>query len=222
MGLSPAPLRRTGRRRTTTRAGGGGPGRPPVAEGELTHLLRVAQRLDGLPLALELAAARLRLFSAAQLADRLDDLLGTLDAGGPNTAEYPVVSVGRHRHSTLRATVDWSYRTLPKEAASLLRQLCVFAGQLDLETVEWVAGAGAVDQLAVLVGKSLVVAEPGQRRRTSPTASSTRSRPSPSAAGRGGGGGHRARPAPGLGAARARPRKHGRRRQASDTVDVPA
>ena len=82
----------TGRRGATTRRGRRRPrdGRPS-AEGELTHLLRVAQRLNGLPLALEFAAARLRLFSAAQLADRLDDLLGTLDAGGPNTAEYPVV-----------------------------------------------------------------------------------------------------------------------------------
>ncbi len=127
---------------------------------EMTHLLRVAQRLDGLPLALELAAARLRLFSAGQLADRLDDLLGTLDAGGPSTAEFPVVSVGRHRHSTLRATVDWSYRTLPPAAARLLRQLSVFAGALDLDTVEWIAGSSAIDQLAVLVDKSLLVAEP--------------------------------------------------------------
>jgi predicted ATPase/class 3 adenylate cyclase len=133
-------------------------GRAPT-EGEMPHLHRVAQRLDGLPLALELAAVRLRLFSAAQLADRLDDLLGTLDAGGPKTAEYPIV--GKHRHSTLRATVDWSYRTLPADAAALLRQLCVFAGPLGLETIEWVGGPGAVDRLAVLVAKSLVVADPG-------------------------------------------------------------
>jgi hypothetical protein len=102
-------------------------GRPP-ADSELSHLLRIAQRLDGLPLAIELAAVRLRLFSAAQLADRLDDLFGTLDAGGPNTAEYPVVGVGRHRHSTLRATVDWSYRTLPKTPRRL-RQLNVFTAR---------------------------------------------------------------------------------------------
>jgi len=133
----------------------------PAGDEEMTDLLRVAERLDGLPLALELAAARLRLFSAAQLADRLDDLLGTLDAGGPHTGEFAIVGVGRHRHSTLRATVAWSYRTLPPEAASLLRQLSVFAGSVDLATVEWVAGAAALDRLAVLVDKSLVVAEPG-------------------------------------------------------------
>ncbi len=132
-----------------------------AGDDEMVHLLRVAARLDGLPLALELAAARLRLFSAAQLADRLDDLLGTLDAGGPNTGEFALVTVGRHRHSTLRATVDWSYRTLPLDAAALLRQLSVFAGPVDLATVEWVAGPSAVDRLAVLVDKSLMVAEPG-------------------------------------------------------------
>lgn len=131
---------------------------------EMADLLRVAERLDGLPLALELAAARLRLFSAGQLADRLDDLLGTLDAGGVQTGEFSLTTVGRHRHSTLRATVDWSYRTLPPRAAELLRQLSVFAGGIDLATVEWVAGAGAVDRLAVLIDKSLVIAEPGPTR----------------------------------------------------------
>jgi predicted ATPase/class 3 adenylate cyclase len=145
---------------------------------ELADLRRVALRLDGLPLALELAAARLRLFSASQLADRLEDLLGTLDAGMGQTGEFAIVTVGRHRHSTLRATVDWSYRNLPAEAASLLRQLSVFAGGVDLATVEWIAGPGAangptsvsepvreagftVAQLAVLVDKSLVSVEPG-------------------------------------------------------------
>ena len=127
---------------------------------ELPHLHRVAQRLDGLPLALELAAARLRLFSAAQLADRLDDLLGTLDGASGQTGEYNVVSVGRHRHSTVRATVDWSYRTLPAGAAALLRKLSVFAGPVDLSAVEWFAGTSSID-LAILVDKSLVIVDPG-------------------------------------------------------------
>jgi predicted ATPase/class 3 adenylate cyclase len=136
-------------------------GRQPGSE-ELGHLLRVAQRLDGLPLALELAAARLRLFSAGQLADRLEDLLGTLDVSTGMTGEFTTITLTRHRHSTLRATVDWSYRNLPPGAATLLRQLSVFAGGMDLQTVEWVAGPGAVTQLAVLVDKSLVSVEPGQ------------------------------------------------------------
>jgi len=138
-------------------------GTPPGAD-EQTHLQRVAQRLDGLPLALELAAARLRMFTAGQLADRLEDLLGTLDAGGPNTAEFPILSVGKHRHTTLRQTVDWSYRTLPPDAAALLRALSVFAGSLDLAAVEWIAGAAGVDRLTTLVDKSLIVTEPGQTR----------------------------------------------------------
>jgi hypothetical protein len=131
----------------------------------------VAERLEGLPLALELAAARLRLFSAPQLADRLDDLLGTLDAGSPGTGEYPLVSAHRYRHSTLRATVDWSYRTLGPAAASLLRQLAVFAGPLDLSTVEWLAGPSTLDLLAMLVDKSLIVAEPAPPRPDQTTAS---------------------------------------------------
>lgn len=135
-------------------------GREPGPE-ELAHLHRVAQRLDGLPLALELAAARLRLFSASQLADRLEDLLGTLDVSTGLTGEFTTITLTRHRHSTLRATVDWSYRNLPAPAAALLRQLSVFAGGVDLRTVEQVAGAGAVTQLAVLVDKSLVSVEPG-------------------------------------------------------------
>jgi predicted ATPase/class 3 adenylate cyclase len=135
-------------------------GREPASE-ELAHLHRVAQRLDGLPLALELAAARLRLFSASQLADRLEDLLGTLDVSTGLTGEFTTITLTRHRHSTLRATVDWSYRNLPGAAAALLRQLSVFAGGVDLRTVEQVAGAGAVTQLAVLVDKSLVSVEPG-------------------------------------------------------------
>jgi predicted ATPase/class 3 adenylate cyclase len=133
-------------------------GVPAHAE-EVEHLRRVAERLEGLPLALELAAARLRLFSAAQLADRLDDLLGTLDAGA-STGEFPVVGGHGDRHSTLRATVDWSYRTLATEAAALLQQLAVFAGPLDLSTVEWIAGPSTLDLLAMLVDKSLIVAEP--------------------------------------------------------------
>jgi predicted ATPase/class 3 adenylate cyclase len=125
---------------------------------EIAQLNRVAQRLGGLPLALELAAARLRVFSAEQLADRLDDLLGTLDAGTASKLE--TFGAARHRHSTLRATMDWSYRTLPAAAAALLGQLSVFTSPLDLSTVEWVVGTSAVDHLAVLVDKSLVIAEP--------------------------------------------------------------
>jgi predicted ATPase len=145
--------------RATAARGGHEPG-----PNELGDLHRVAQRLDGLPLALELAAARLRLFSAGQLADRLEDLLGTLDVSTGLTGEFTTITLTRNRHSTLRATVDWSYRNLPAGAATLLRRLSVFAGGIDLATVEWVAGPDAVTQLAVLVDKSLLSVEPGATR----------------------------------------------------------
>jgi predicted ATPase/class 3 adenylate cyclase len=155
-------------------------GRQAIAA-EFEHLARIAARLDGLPLALELAAARLRMLSARQLADRLDtelpgapgDVIGTLDAGsgmlGGEALEDPRQQA-EQRHATLQATMAWSYQTLGSRAAALLRRLSVFAGPVDLAAVEWMLGdaepdgRGAppdvLDPLAVLVDKSLVQAEP--------------------------------------------------------------
>jgi predicted ATPase/class 3 adenylate cyclase len=130
---------------------------------ELPDLERVARRLDGLPLALELAAARLRMLSAGELAERLDDVLGILDgprAGSPNDGD------GRTRHSALTTTVDWSYRTLGARSARLLRWMAAFAGRVDLDTIERLVGEPALAPLAVLVDKSLVQAEGGPRRTT--------------------------------------------------------
>jgi predicted ATPase/class 3 adenylate cyclase len=128
-------------------------GRAPTAA-ETGQLSRVATALDGLPLALELAAARLRVLSAGQLAARLDDLLGTLDAG----AAGPGGSFDRHR--TMEAALDWSYRTLGEPAGRLLRWLAVFAGPVDLTAIEWLLGCDPFDPLARLVDKSLIQAEP--------------------------------------------------------------
>ena len=114
---------------------------------ELDSLPEIAQRLDGLPLALELAAARLRVLSAPELAGRLDDLLA-----GPSTVEGG-------RHATLHGTITWSYRTLPPQAARLLRWLSVFAGRVPLATVEWLLDEDPLGALSVLVDKSLVQAE---------------------------------------------------------------
>jgi predicted ATPase len=144
-----------------------------VDPGELSSLSSVAARLDGLPLAIELAAARLRVLSAVQLAERLDDILGTLDAGsaeaggegdaadaaGDDGTAGPGRGMARHR--TMQATVTWSYRTLGPRAARLLRWLSVFAGPVDLSTVEWLLEDDPLDPLAVLVDKSLIHAEPG-------------------------------------------------------------
>jgi predicted ATPase/class 3 adenylate cyclase len=114
----------------------------PVPDPEVVRLGEVAGRLDGLPLALELAAARLRVLSADELADRLDDPLSTLD-------------------SRLAESVESSYRTLDPDSARLLRQLAVFAGPVRLSTVEWYVGGNVVAPLATLVDRSLVSAEPG-------------------------------------------------------------
>ncbi|MEU8264177.1 adenylate/guanylate cyclase domain-containing protein [Micromonospora sp. NPDC048999] len=135
-------------------------GRPP-GPAEQADLRRVVRRLDGLPLAIELAAARLRVLSAGQLAERLDDMLGTLDAGRaepePSTAAY---RSAQERHLTMQATVTWSYRTLETRPARLLRWLAVFAGPVDLPTVQWLLDDDPLDPLSVLVDKSMVLAEP--------------------------------------------------------------
>ncbi|GGM57019.1 adenylate/guanylate cyclase domain-containing protein [Dactylosporangium sucinum] len=124
--------------------------------GDIAQLTRVAEALEGLPLALELAAARLRLLSAAQLAERIDDVLGTLDAG-----LSPADSDASDRHRTMQAAVSWSYRTLDARAAQLLRWLSVFASPVDLPAIEWLHDGDPLDPLATLVDKSLLQAEAG-------------------------------------------------------------
>jgi predicted ATPase/class 3 adenylate cyclase len=127
---------------------------------DATDLARVVARLDGLPLAIELAAARLRMLSARQLVERLDDLLGALDAGrGEGGQSEETRRVASRRNATLQATVAWSYRTLGPRPARLLRWMSVFSGPVELSTVEWLLGGDALDPLAVLVDKSLILAE---------------------------------------------------------------
>ena len=116
----------------------------------------ICRRLDGIPLAIELAAARVRVFSVEQIAARLDDRFRLLTTG-PRTA-VP-------RQQTLRATVDWSYALLSEPERVLLRRLSVFAGGWTFEAAEAVASAdglqphAVLDLLAQLVDKSLVLAE---------------------------------------------------------------
>jgi non-specific serine/threonine protein kinase len=117
---------------------------------------QVCARLDGIPLALELAAARVRVLPLEQLLPRLEDRFRLLTGGG-RTA--PV------RHQTLRAAVDWSYALLAAPERALFARLSVFAGGWDLEAAEAVGagdgiGAEAVlDLLTRLADTSLVVAE---------------------------------------------------------------
>jgi predicted ATPase/class 3 adenylate cyclase len=123
----------------------------------LPLMVSICRRLDGLPLAIELAAARLRSLSLADLRDRLDQRFRLL-TGGSRTALA--------RQQTLQATVDWSYSLLNPAEQALLRLLSVFAEGFDLDAVEGVCGSGDIeafgtaDLLGSLVDKSLVVAEP--------------------------------------------------------------
>lgn len=121
---------------------------------------QICRRLDGIPLALELAAARIRVLGAQDLARRLDQRFRLL-TGGIRTA-VP-------RHQTLTATMDWSYDLLPTAEQVALRRLAVFPGSFDLEAAEAVVGqqegsASSVelevlDLLSHLVDKSLVVVD---------------------------------------------------------------
>ena len=117
----------------------------------------ICRRLDGMPLAIELAAARLRSLSLTGLRDRLDQRFRLL-TGGSRTALA--------RQQTLRATVEWSYSLLSGAEQVVLRRLSVFAESFDLDAAEAVCGVGDVEAFDVagllgsLVDKSLVVAEP--------------------------------------------------------------
>jgi predicted ATPase len=119
-------------------------------------VVSVCRRLDGMPLAIELAAARLRSMSLGELHERLDQRFRLLTGGSRTALE---------RQQTLAATVGWSYSLLTGAEQVLLGRLSVFAGGFGLDAAEAVCGSGDVDVLAVadllgsLVDKSLVVAE---------------------------------------------------------------
>lgn len=122
-------------------------------------VMAICQRLDGIPLALELAAARLAVLTPAQLAERLDDALAVL-TGGPRSAPP--------RQRTLRATLDWSYGLLAESDRRLLPRLAVFAGGFTLAAAEAVGddglgeSASVLEGLARLIDASLVVVEAGE------------------------------------------------------------
>ncbi|MGA5421734.1 AfsR/SARP family transcriptional regulator [Streptomyces lavendulocolor] len=112
----------------------------------------ICHRLDGLPLALELAAARLRALTPRQIADRLDDRFRLLDRGARTALP---------RQQTLRAVVDWSWDLLDDAERAVLRRLAVFAGGCSLDQAEEVcADPDTPYLLTSLVDKSLVVATP--------------------------------------------------------------
>jgi predicted ATPase/class 3 adenylate cyclase len=122
-----------------------------LTKGNASFIAQICSRLDGIPLAIELAAARINLFSPQQIAERLDDRFKLL-TGGSRTA-LP-------RQQTLRALIDWSYQTLNETEQRALRGLSVFSGGWTFEAAEAVIGESeALDGLAGLVNKSLVNVE---------------------------------------------------------------
>ncbi|MGI5160136.1 BTAD domain-containing putative transcriptional regulator [Microbispora sp. CA-102843] len=133
-----------------------------LAPGDVEHVLRICRALDGLPLAVELAAARLRSLPLARIAARLGTDDGTADMGPEGDApRFALLSRGSRtaqpRHRTLRAVVEWSWDLLDEPERALARRLTVFAGGATLEAAERVCGVPDTDGvLASLVDKSLV------------------------------------------------------------------
>ncbi len=117
-------------------------------------VMQICHRLDGLPLAIELAAARIKMFTLQEIARRLDDRFRLL-AQGSRTA-LP-------RHQTLRAAIDWSYELLSRLEQTLLRRISLFAGGFTLEAAEAVVAGGEIapsqvmELLGQLINKSLVI-----------------------------------------------------------------
>lgn len=121
----------------------------------------ICQRLDGLPLAIELASARVNVLAIQEIANRLDDRFALLTSGSRTGIEA--------RHRTLHAAIEWSHALLSTEEQVLLRRLAVFVGGCTLDMAEGVcSGDGfskerTLDILASLVNKSLVIAETSER-----------------------------------------------------------
>ncbi|MFF3336177.1 BTAD domain-containing putative transcriptional regulator [Streptomyces sp. NPDC002888] len=135
----------------TERAAAVRPDADAVLRDDEEAVAEICRRLDGLPLAIELAAARLRLLTPRQIADRLDDRFRLLTSGSRTVLP---------RQQTLRAVVDWSWDLLDERERTVLREVSVFAGGWDLEAAEAVCTGPAADLVGALVDKSLVVATP--------------------------------------------------------------
>jgi len=119
-------------------------------------VVQICRRLSGMPLAIELAAARIKIMSTDEIALRLDDCFDLLTSGSRTALP---------RHQTLRATIDWSYDLLSESEKTLFRRLSVFVGGFTLDAAETVAAGGdvvkhqVVNLLGQLVNKSLVRVE---------------------------------------------------------------
>ena len=127
-----------------------------LTEASTEPVIRICRRLDGIPLALELAAGATRVLNVEQIAERLDDCFRLLSFGSPTSPP---------RHRTLRACIDWSHNLLSEPEQRLFRRLSVFAGGWTIESAEPICSDDQVtppevlDLLRRLVEKSLVVTE---------------------------------------------------------------
>jgi len=128
-----------------------------LTERNASSVTQVCQRLDGMPLAIELAAARVRMMSVSEIAKRLDDRFNLLTVGSRTALP---------RHQTLRAAIDWSYDLLSEPERIFFSRLSIFAGGFTLEAAEEVGAGGnvspqaqVVDLLGQLIYKSLVIVE---------------------------------------------------------------
>src|SRR5437867_4470267 len=108
-------------------------------------VVEICRILEGLPLAIELAAARAKTLTPQDIRSRLSD-------------RFRLLTGGRGRHQTLRSTIDWSYGLLPENERALFRRLSVFAGGFDLQALEAICG-DSLDTIEHLVDKSLVIVE---------------------------------------------------------------
>src|SRR5215471_5807060 len=130
-----------------------------VTEANMAAVAGICRRLEGLPLAIELAAARIPVLSAEQIDTRLGDRLGLLTRGGRT---YPA------RQQTLRASIEWSYELCSRDERLSWARLSVFAGGCELDAAEGVcaddrlAAGRVLDLLAGLAGKSILIAAHGE------------------------------------------------------------
>jgi predicted ATPase len=130
-----------------------------IGTDEVRSVVRVCRALDGVPLAIELAAGRLRSLSIDELASRLSNQPAVL-------ARPRATGLDDGRHQTLRLTLDWSYDLLTEDQQTLARRLSVFAGGFRLDAVESVCGTDLdlLDGIDELVAKSLVTFDPTTAR----------------------------------------------------------
>ncbi len=125
-------------------------------DADVPIVVDLCRRLDGIPLAIELAAARVDMFGIRELADRLDDRFHLLTQG--RRTALP-------RQQTLRATLDWSYSILPQSEQTILRRLSIFAGGFSMDSALAIAASGSIDanrlfeSVENLAAKSLITAD---------------------------------------------------------------